>query len=537
MVTRQVTLDGTSSRPSLSPDAKWGAYWTGDSLMTVELASGQAVLAARGRPSFDNPKWSRDGSTILYGAEDSQGTWLYTVPRLGGATTRIAEIGFASFDYSPDAREVISSPAMQDSIYVTDVLTGQVVHRWSVAPTSFTAWRTPVSPDGRWIAFGGEREGIPWLGVVSSDGSTIRRLVDWVDRGTLQWSPRGDAIYFFQRVPGGANLMKVHLDQRTGERLGERTLVWSHAPFGEFAVGADGRTLLYAKASPTSRVWAMEIDNRSGATSVRSRQLTSGTARYGNPVISPDGKWVAYGEDEGTQRNICVIPFEGGPARLVGPTRADALMPRWSPDGRQLAFASADSSTGGIMIADVIGGRPQHHGTSRLCLYYATFAWSPDGKTVMYPSDDPRKFVILDVETDKEAILVPPKPIGWLRGPAFSPDGRELVIASIDHNLRATHWRVELESGVWTRIESADGAGYPILWSREGWIYTASSQEIRRVRPQGKESARYARLPKACFLWTSLPSIDDSARRLVCTVVEYKPDIWVATDFDPEVRQ
>src|SRR5512134_533565 len=77
----------------------------------------------------------------------------------------------------------------------------------------------------------GAKNGIPFLAVVSPDGSTMRRLVDWVDRGTVEWSPRGDALYFFQRVPGGADLMKVRLDPETGERRGVPVRVMSHAPF------------------------------------------------------------------------------------------------------------------------------------------------------------------------------------------------------------------------------------------------------------------------------------------------------------------
>jgi hypothetical protein len=143
---------------------------------------------------------------------------------------------------------------------------------------------------------------------------------------------------------------------------------------------------------------------------------------------------------------------------------------------------------------------------------------------------------MLDVETDRETILGPPTPGGWLRGPVFSPDGRALVISSGDHDIRLTLWHVELQTGVWRRVQGAEGAGFPILWSQDGWIYSAGDQEIRRLRPQRGKWSVYATLPKACSLGTSLPSMDDSARRLVCTVVESKPDIWVATDFDPEVR-
>jgi serine/threonine-protein kinase len=530
MVTRQVTFTGDACCPALSPDGKWIAFDRHDSLMVQELSGSRPVFVAPDAPVADGPRWSPDGESILYSARDSQGVSLYSVPRLGGEPRRVARFGYPWFNYGPEGRQIVVSKGLTDSIFVVDAAAGAVVRRISLAPESYMAWRARFSPNGKWIAFGGAKGGIPFLAVVSPAGSPLHRLVDWVDRGTIEWSPQGDAIYFYQRVPGGADLMKVHVDPETGERRGQPVRVMSHAPFGEFSIAGDGRTLLFQRETKSLRVWTFSIASHSGKTTVDARPLTSGTARYGNPAISPDGRSVVYARDEGTERNLYLVPYEGGQPRLLGPTRSDLVTPRWAPDNQRIAFAAADSSALGIATMDVSDPHPALRGHAPLRLFFGGLAWSPDGHHVLYPPDDVRRFVLLDVGTGQETALSPPATLGALHSPHFSPDGREVLLAASDGSSRI-FWRLELGTNRWTRIEIADG-GLPVLWSAEGWVYLLRETELWRMRP-GERPQLYARLPRRCSWWEQ-PSLDDRATRLVCTVVESESDIWVATDFDPE---
>jgi hypothetical protein len=143
--------------------------------------------------------------------------------------------------------------------------------------------------------------------------------------------------------------------------------------------------------------------------------------------------------------------------------------------------------------------------------------------------------VLLDLDRNEETTMSPPRPVGWLRALVFAPDGREVVIAGVDHDFRETLYRVRLAAGDWERLGGTSDAGLPLLWSGEGWIYFQRGREIRRLRPNGEASSMYARLPKDCL--GSPLSLDEGARRAVCISGENSTDIWVATDFDPEVRR
>src|SRR5262245_53998701 len=102
------------------------------------------------------------------------------------------------------------------------------------------------------------------------------------------------------------------------------------------------------------------------------------------PQLSPDGKWVAYSvesvdvaKDE-SNKDIWMVPFAGGDAvRLTSSPKSESR-PKWSPDGRYLAFLSGrEGEKTQVYVLDRQGGEAQ-----RLTSFaggVSTLVWSPDG--------------------------------------------------------------------------------------------------------------------------------------------------------------
>jgi dipeptidyl aminopeptidase/acylaminoacyl peptidase len=109
-----------------------------------------------------------------------------------------------------------------------------------------------------------------------------------------------------------------------------------------------------------------------------------------DPQVSPDGNWVAYvvstndREADEARSAIWMVSWDGR-ERLALTAAADGIgKPRWSPDGRYLAFMSTPSGSDKpqIMLLDRRGGdaRPLTSVSGDI----GEYAWSPDGKRIAF---------------------------------------------------------------------------------------------------------------------------------------------------------
>lgn len=111
--------------------------------------------------------------------------------------------------------------------------------------------------------------------------------------------------------------------------------------------------------------------------------------RVSDPQISPDGKWVAYVvstpdlQANHSVSDIWLVPTTGGAERELTRGGSDSR-PRWSPDGKKIAFLSSRDGTQQVYVISIYGGE-----SSRLTLLSTgadNEVWSPDGKLMAFVS-------------------------------------------------------------------------------------------------------------------------------------------------------
>ncbi len=117
--------------------------------------------------------------------------------------------------------------------------------------------------------------------------------------------------------------------------------------------------------------------------------------RVSDPQLSPDGRHVAYVvtdvslEKNSRTNHIWLVPTAGGEPVAVARSEKAEDTPRWSPDGKKLAFVSTRDGASQVWVVDM--GPAGSVGEPKKVTSIATEAsgvrWSPDGKWILFTSD------------------------------------------------------------------------------------------------------------------------------------------------------
>src|SRR5829696_2217989 len=210
-----------------------------------------------------------------------------------------------------------------------------------------------------------------------------------------------------------------------------------------------------------------------------------------DPQISPDGRWVAYTvrtldpKEDAADTDVHMIPFEGGTALQLTASPKAETRPRFSPDGRYLAFLSGRvGKKAQVWLLDRRGGE-----AVKLTDYKADvsdLAWSPDGKRLALvvgdiDPDDPDADGEDEEKAEKTGVTKTPKPI-VIRRLQFKRDGEGYL-----REIRQHLYVFDVESKVSTPITSGPYEDNEPVWSPDGrWIAFTSN---RTAEPDSNDNS------------------------------------------------
>jgi len=213
--------------------------------------------------------------------------------------------------------------------------------------------------------------------------------------------------------------------------------------FGDPQLSPDGKWVLYSVRSTdlaaNTRRTVTVIQSVSGG---EPRQFPDASTAVAEARWSPDGKWIAY--TSGGQ--LLVADAAGGNRKQLTSLSDGASGPVWSPTGDRIAFVSGvypgcDTDACDVARAKAADTMKVHAHVAENLMYRHWNAWTPETHAhlfVVAPSGSGLRDVTPGVMYD-----IPPGPFGGSEGYAFSPDGKELAYTAKDQG-REDAWSTDI---------------------------------------------------------------------------------------------
>ena len=489
-------------RPALSKDLIAFGY-AGD-LWTVPRSGGRATRLTVGVGIETSPVFSPDGQTIAFTGEYDGNTDVFTIPVTGGVPFRVTYHPSAdvAVGWSADGKEILFRSDRQSVSRFAQLYTvpahGGIA---KVLPLPM-AYQGQYSPDGKEIAYSplapafgfNYTNYVSWGNYHGGRASTIwittlpgLDSVEIPHEIASDMNPvyAGGAIYFLSGRAGPITIFKYDPatkkvtkaldnsgpDIRTLAGAGD-TLVYDQL----------GEIHLYDTASGKSQAVPIEID--ADLPEVRPR-IESVADEIETVTISSTGLRVAV-ESHG---DIFTVAAKHGPTRNI--TDTPGVMerePAWSPDGQSIAYFSDESGLYALHVAPQTGtelaasAAVKKFPLAQEPAYYFSPLWSPDSKRIVF-RDNHQRIWLLDTTNGKLVTVSDQNVFGGFSSQQFdfawSPDSKWIAYErSMANHLHAI-FLYSVDSGQSTQVTSSMAdAGSP-AFDREGkYLYfTASTNE------------------------------------------------------------
>src|SRR6516225_806548 len=424
--------------------------------------NGSGVLRLTDNQARDiYPRFSPDGKWIAFSSNREGNYDVYVVAATGGKPRQLT---FHSADdnvvnWTPDGKKIIFTSTRGNGAFPTVSTLWEVPVEGGMeqpVATDWGAWAS-YSPDGKKMAF--TRHPATWsrkhyrgsyaadLWIMDVAAKSYTRLGDDEYKGNRLWPmyARNGEIFYVSNATaneknikfGGPDVMKsANNIWKISDKGGKETQVTHHGDGNLFfpSISADGKTIVYednfglwkldtATGKSTEIVVDIKADSKEN-----DRELVTLTDAQAFS-LSPSNKRaaiVAHGE-------IFTIATDRGEPQRVSESPWREQEPRWSPNGKWIAYVSDRTGREEVYISDELSKSTKKLSDSDCDKNALT--WSPDSKTLLWSGSD-HKLRRVDVESGKEDVLVA-SDANNVQDSQFSPDGKWISYTKQDKLLRA----------------------------------------------------------------------------------------------------
>ncbi len=230
----------------------------------------------------------------------------------------------------------------------------------------------------------------------------------------------------------------------------------------------------------------------------------------GDAQISPDGRWIVYTvttanvKESNTDADVWMVATAGGPPVRLTTSKKNDNSPRWSPDGRWIAFISAREDKPQVFLISPTGGEAERLTESKSGVQ--SFQWSPDSRSIAYvaqqvptPDEERRqkekedwivvdknfkfsRLWVIDIGSKKATELVASDYV--VNDPQWSPDGRQIAYITIptpraDDGSLSDIWVVDVASSKKRKLVENEGPDNSPRWSPDSRFIAYLSRDAK----------------------------------------------------------
>jgi eukaryotic-like serine/threonine-protein kinase len=233
-------------------------------------------------------------------------------------------------------------------------------------------------------------------------------------------------------------------------------LFTSSGPKGYPAISPDGKFIAFSWLAPGNKT--RQIYVQTVGTDGDPKPLSPSSSSNiddGQAAWSPDGKWIAFtrlanGDKADVSQEVHIAPADGsGPERKLAAETWRGLT--WSADGKELALTNVpanDGRAGGVYRVSVETGQQSKPLTSGFRDSFPVF--SPDGKWIAFKrqiTGSAAQIFVIPADGNAPARQLSFDPLQPIRASTWTPDSREIVLASLRSGSDGSLWRVPVTGG------------------------------------------------------------------------------------------
>jgi Tol biopolymer transport system component len=262
-----------------------------------------------------------------------------------------------------------------------------------------------------------------------------------------------------------------------------------------------------------------------------------------DPSLSPDGTYFVYAKFVEGNSDLFLQRVAGGkPRNLTEGSLADDMQPAFSPNGERIAFRS-EREGGGIFVMGATGESPR-----RLTDFGYSPSWSPDGRELVVATEQVfapnmryarSQIFRINVSTGKKRSLALEDGVQ----PTWSPHGLRIAFWGIaEPGARRVIWTIPAAGGTPVAVVDDGFYNWSPAWSSDGYLYFASdrggSMNLWRVALD-ELSGRVLGAPQSVTTsteWAALPSLSHDGHHLVYATDNSRSFVELMP-FDPETGQ